>query len=670
MSSALQTRIAALRVELKEHNYRYYTLDAPLIADAEYDEKLRELQALEAQLGEPVPADSPSQLVGAPPSETFAAREHGIALLSLANAFSADELRDFDRRLRQHLDDTPFSYIAEPKIDGLAINLRYEQGVLTVAATRGDGRTGEDVTDNVRTIADIPWRLSADGITDDIPALLEVRGEVYMGKAAFAALNRAQQAAGEKEFANPRNAAAGSLRQLDAKVTASRPLGFFAYGVGAGGEGLAETQFDLLQRMHAMGFPVQDVAVLHDVEALLAHYHHMLEIRAGLDYEIDGVVYKVNELDLHDALGAVARSPRWAVAHKFPAEEVQTTLLDVDFQVGRTGAITPVARLQPVAVGGVTVSNATLHNMDEIRRKDVHIGDVVVLRRAGDVIPEVVRVLIEARPADVRRIELPDACPVCASAIEQVEGEAVARCSGGLFCTAQLKEAIKHFASRRAMNIDGLGSKMVEQLVDSGLIQHVDGLYRLSADQLAALPRMGEKSAANLIAAIESSKQTTLARFIYALGIRDVGEATAASLARHFGSFEALLAASDEDLQSVADVGPVVAAHVQAFFAQAHNREVIDRLRAAGIAWPDEQALAGQLPLAGHTYVLTGSLSAMSRSEAKQRLQALGAKVTSSVSAKTTALIAGEKSGSKRVKAEELAVPVLAEDAFLELLNG
>jgi len=666
LSSALQTRIAALRVELKEHNYLYYTLDAPLIADAEYDEKLRELQALEAESGEPVPADSPTQVVGSPPSETFTAREHGIALLSLANAFSADELRDFDRRLRQLLDDTPFSYIAEPKIDGLAINLRYEQGVLTVAATRGDGRTGEDVTDNVRTIADIPWRLKG----NNVPGVLEVRGEVYMAKTAFATLNRAQQAAGEKEFANPRNAAAGSLRQLDAKVTASRPLGFFAYGVGAGGEGLAGMQFDLLQRIHLMGFPVQDVAVLNDVEALLEHYTHMLEIRASLDYEIDGIVYKVNELALHDALGAVARSPRWAIAHKFPAEEVQTTLLDVDFQVGRTGAITPVARLQPVAVGGVTVSNATLHNMDEIRRKDVYIGDVVVLRRAGDVIPEVVRVVVESRPADVRRIELPEVCPVCASAIEQVEDEAVARCSGGLFCTAQLKESIKHFASRRAMNIDGLGSKMVEQLVDSGLIQHVDGLYRLSAEDIAALPRMGEKSAANLIAAIESSKQTTLARFIYALGIRDVGETTAASLARHFGNFEALLAAEDEVLQSVADVGPVVATRVQAFFSQAHNREVIERLCAAGITWPDEEIVHADRPLAGHTYVLTGSLSAMSRTQAKQRLQALGAKVTSSVSAKTTAVIAGEKAGSKRAKAEELGVLILSEDAFLALLNG
>ncbi|MDQ6986276.1 MAG: NAD-dependent DNA ligase LigA [Mariprofundaceae bacterium] len=666
MNSKLQSRIAALRVELKEHNYRYYILDAPLIADAEYDKKLRELQGLEAQLGEPVPADSPTQAVGAPPSETFVARTHGIPLLSLANAFSADELRDFDRRVRQLLGDTPFSYIAEPKIDGLAINLRYEQGVLTVAATRGDGRTGEDVTDNIRTIADIPWRLSG----DDVPALLEVRGEIYMAKAAFSALNRAQQAVGEKVFANPRNAAAGSLRQLDAKVTASRPLGFFAYGVGAGGQGLAETQFELLQRIHRLGFPVQKVLVLNDVQALLEHYMHMLEIRANLAYEIDGVVYKVNELALHDELGAVARSPRWAIAHKFPAEEVQTTLLDVDFQVGRTGALTPVARLQPVAVGGVTVSNATLHNMDEIRRKDVRIGDVVVLRRAGDVIPEVVRVIVDSRTEDARRIELPDACPVCASAIVQMEGEVVARCSGGLFCTAQLKEAIKHFASRRAMNIDGLGSKMVEQLVDSGLIRHVDGLYRLSAEQLAALPRMGEKSAANLIAAIAASRQTTLARFIYALGIRDVGETTAGSLARHFGSFEALLVATDEDLQGVADVGPVVAAHVQAFFSQPHNREVIQRLRAAGIAWSDEQKIDGERRLSGNIYVLTGTLSTMSRTQARQRLQALGAKVTASVSAKTTAVIAGEKAGSKRAKAEGLGVPVLSEDEFLALLNA
>ncbi len=666
MSGALQARIAALRAELKEHNYRYYVLDAPEIPDAEYDRKLRELQKLEAESDEPVPADSPTQLVGAPLGERFSTRTHGMPLLSLANAFDADEVRDFDKRVHKLLDETPFSYIAEPKIDGLAINLRYEQGFLTVAATRGDGRTGEDVTDNVRTISGIPWRLSG----DDIPQLLEVRGEVYMAKTAFAALNRAQLDAGEKIFANPRNAAAGSLRQLDAKVTASRSLGFFAYGIGEGGKGFAETQFDLLMRLQGMNFAVQTVAVLPDVDALIAHYCSILERRSSMDYDIDGVVYKVNELALHDELGAVARSPRWAIAHKFPAEEVQTRLLDVDFQVGRTGALTPVARLQAVAVGGVMVSNATLHNMDEIRRKDVRIGDVVVVRRAGDVIPEVACVLTDKRGNDAREIELPDVCPVCGSAVVQIENEAVARCSGGLFCSAQLKEAIRHFVSRRAMDVDGLGNKLVEQLLDVQLISHVDGIYRLQAEQLVALPRMGEKSAANVIAAIETSKKTTLARFIYALGIREVGEATAASLARYFASLEALIQADTDVLQDVPDVGPVVAGYVQTFFAQTHNREVLQRLLDAGIHWPESNMPEQKRPLVGKTYVLTGTLPVMDRSEAKERLAALGAKVASSVSAKTTAVIAGEKAGSKRAKAEALGVPVLSEQDLLKLLEN
>jgi len=666
LSGALQARIAALRAELKEHNYRYYVLDAPEIPDAEYDRKLRELQKLEAESDEPVPADSPTQLVGAPLGERFSTRTHGMPLLSLANAFDADEVRDFDKRVHKLLDETPFSYIAEPKIDGLAINLRYEQGFLTVAATRGDGRTGEDVTDNVRTISGIPWRLSG----DDIPQLLEVRGEVYMAKTAFAALNRAQLDAGEKIFANPRNAAAGSLRQLDAKVTASRSLGFFAYGIGEGGKGFAETQFDLLMRLQGMNFAVQTVAVLPDVDALIAHYCSILERRSSMDYDIDGVVYKVNELALHDELGAVARSPRWAIAHKFPAEEVQTRLLDVDFQVGRTGALTPVARLQAVAVGGVMVSNATLHNMDEIRRKDVRIGDVVVVRRAGDVIPEVACVLTDKRGNDAREIELPDVCPVCGSAVVQIENEAVARCSGGLFCSAQLKEAIRHFVSRRAMDVDGLGNKLVEQLLDVQLISHVDGIYRLQAEQLVALPRMGEKSAANVIAAIETSKKTTLARFIYALGIREVGEATAASLARYFASLEALIQADTDVLQDVPDVGPVVAGYVQTFFAQTHNREVLQRLLDAGIHWPESNMPEQKRPLVGKTYVLTGTLPVMDRSEAKERLAALGAKVASSVSAKTTAVIAGEKAGSKRAKAEALGVPVLSEQDLLKLLEN
>jgi len=663
LSGNLSARIAALRAELKDHNYRYYTLDAPVISDAEYDVLLRELERLEAELGEPVPADSPTRIVGAPVSAVFTSRTHAIPLLSLANAFSDEEVQAFDKRLRDMLGSTSFSYIAEPKIDGLAINLRYEHGHLVVAATRGDGRSGEDVTDNVRTIADIPWKLAGDS-----PEVLEVRGEVYMGKGAFAALNAAQESAGDKTFANPRNAAAGSLRQLDARITAKRSLSFFAYGVGLGGKGLADTQSGLLTRLHGMGFAIQKTAVLPDTAAVLSHFAAMQAKRATMDYEIDGVVYKVNELALHDELGEVARSPRWAIAHKFPAEEVETLLLGVDFQVGRTGAITPVARLQPVAVGGVTVSNATLHNMDEIRRKDVHIGDTVIVRRAGDVIPEVARVVADKRPADAMGIDMPTACPVCGSDIVRPEDEAVARCSGGLFCTAQLKEAIRHFASRRAMDIDGLGDKLVEQLVDAGLIEHVDGLYRLNVADVAGLERMAEKSAANLIAAIKTSKQTTLARFIFALGIREVGEATAASLARFFGKLDALMQADEAALQQVPDVGPVVAQSVLDFFAQPHNREVIERLLQAGIAWPVAEH-GGARPLAGHTYVLTGTLTSMPRADAKDKLEALGAKVASSVSKNTTAVFAGESAGSKLDKAQSLGVPVLTEDDLVALVN-
>jgi len=664
VNEALLRRIAALRADLKLHNYLYYTLDAPEIPDAEYDVMLRELERLEAELGEPVPADSPTRVIGAPPSDVFTPRRHAVPLLSLANAFSAEEVKAFDKRVREMLGDTPFSYIAEPKIDGLAINLRYESGYLAVAATRGDGRSGEDVTDNVRTIADIPRKLAG-----DFPDVLEVRGEVYMSKSAFMALNAAQEAAGEKAFANPRNAAAGSLRQLDAKVTARRSLSFFAYGVGLGGEDLAPTQAGLLQKLHDMGFPVQRTKVLADAYALLAHFADMQGKRSAMDYEIDGVVYKVNELALHAELGEVARSPRWAVAHKFPAEEVQTVLSGVDFQVGRTGALTPVARLVPVRVAGVTVSNATLHNMDEIARKDVRIGDTVVVRRAGDVIPEVARVVTDKRPADARTIELPENCPVCGSAVTRVEDEAVARCSGGLFCSAQLKEAIRHFASRRAMDIDGLGDKLVEQLVDAGLIEHVDGLYRLNAEDVAGLERMAEKSASNLMAAIEASKQTTLARFIYALGIREVGEATAAALARFFGNLDELMAADEETLLQVPDVGPVVAKHLLDFFAQPHNCEIIAGLLAAGIEWPQVDA-GGERPLAGKTYVLTGSLEQFSRDDAKQRLEALGAKVAASVSKKTTAVIAGAAAGSKLAKAEALGITVLSEDDLQNLLSS
>jgi len=665
LSGEIKLRVEVLRAELKEHNYRYYILDDPAISDAEYDRLLRELERLEKELGEPVPADSPTQTVGSPISTVFTAREHGMALLSLADAFDDAEVREFDRRIHQLLENKSCTYIAEPKIDGLAINLHYVAGHLDVAATRGDGRVGEDVTDNVRTIADIPWHLKG-----DCPSLLEVRGEVYMPKRAFTELNDVQQKNGEKMFANPRNAAAGSLRQMDARVTAKRPLRFYAYGVGVGGANLAETQYQLFEWLSHAGFPVQNVTVVADVDALLDHYRHMLEVRQDLDYEIDGVVYKVNELPLHGLLGERSRSPRWAIAHKFPAEEAQTSVLDIEFQVGRTGALTPVARLDPVSVGGVTVSNATLHNMDEIRRKDVRIGDSVMVRRAGDVIPEVVRVLPELRPRDARTVVLPSICPECGSAVMQAEGEAVARCSGGLFCKAQVKEAIKHFSSRRAMDIDGLGSKLVEQLVDQHVIRHVDDLYRLNREQIAGLERMGEKSAKNLLCAIKASRQTTLERFVYALGIREVGEATAVSLARHFGTLENIMQASEEELQNAAEVGPVVAKHVVAFFAQPHNREVIAHLLEAGIAWPDMEPDTENKRLTGNTYVITGTLSSFSRTEAKQALEALGAKVSASVSAKTTAVIVGENPGSKLDKARQLGVPVLSESDLLTLING
>jgi len=657
--------IEALRAEIKEHNYRYYILDDPTVQDAEYDCLLRELERLEKNHGEPVPSDSPTQTVGAPVSTAFTAREHGMPLLSLADAFDDAEVREFDHRVRQLLDHQPYTYIAEPKIDGLAINLRYVEGRLHVAATRGDGRIGEDVTGNVRTIADIPWHLK--GI---YPPLLEVRGEVYIPKRAFLELNDAQRRNGEKVFANPRNAAAGSLRQIDARITAKRPLHFFAYGVGLGGENLAHTQYQLLDWLRNAGFPLRDVAVLEDADALLDHYRHMQAIRSHLDYEIDGVVYKVNELPLHGLLGERSRSPRWAIAHKFPAEEAQTRVLDIEFQLGRTGALTPVVRLEPVSVGGVVVSNASLHNMDEIRRKDVRVGDSVIVRRAGDVIPEVVRILPSLRPQGARTVVLPLTCPECGSVVVQQQGEVVARCSGGLFCKAQLKEAIKHFSSRRAMDIDGLGSKLIEQLLDQHVIRHVDDLYRLDKEQIVGLERMGEKSAENLLRAIESSRRATLERFIYALGIREVGEATAVSLARHFGTLKNIMQASGEELQNAPEVGPVVARHVVTFFAQAHNREIITHLLEAGIVWSDVEHDMASEGLHGHIYVITGTLSSFGRAKVKKKLEALGARVSAGVSAKTTAVIVGENPGSKLDKARQLDIPVLPEADLLSLING
>ncbi len=661
--------IEQLRDEIAHHNRLYYVLDAPEVPDAEYDRLLRELQQLECEHPERITLDSPTQRVGAEPIKAFGQVAHKLAMLSLDNAFSDEEVADFDRRVRERLDVQAIEYVAEPKLDGLAISIRYEAGVLVQAATRGDGLTGEDVTHNIRTINSIPLRLVGDGW----PRVLEVRGEVYMPKASFERLNAKAREMGEKEFANPRNAAAGSLRQLDPRVTAKRSLSMYCYGIGfVEGMVLPETHSTVLERLKQWGLRVSpEVSVAQGLAGVLAYYRLLSEKRSSLAYEIDGVVYKVNCLDQREMLGFVARAPRWAIAHKFPAQEEMTRVLDIEVQVGRTGAITPVARLEPVFVGGVTVSNATLHNEDEVRRKDVHIGDTVIVRRAGDVIPEVASVVLSRRPKDARSFVMPRQCPVCDSDVIRAEGETIARCSGGLYCNAQRKEAIKHFASRKAMDIDGLGDKLVEQLSDQGLIHNVAGLFNLTQTQVAGLERMGEKSSANLIVALEKSKQTTLAKFLYALGIREVGETTAQTLANYFLSLEAIMLAEIDALQQVSEVGPVVAAHVQAFFKQPHNREVIDKLQQAGVSWPAMQPIKqDEQPLTGQTIVLTGALTEMTRNEAKERLLALGAKVAGSVSKKTSLVVAGADAGTKLSKAESLGIKVLDETGFIAFLQG
>ncbi len=662
-------RVSELRDQINFHNYRYYVLDDPEIPDAEYDRLLRELQTLEEQHPELITVDSPTQRVGAAPISEFGEVKHSVPMLSLGNAFDDDEVSSFDRRVREGLDtEAEVEYVVEPKLDGLAASLRYENGVLVQAATRGDGVMGEDVTHNVRTIESIPLKL----IGNDYPPVLEVRGEIYMPKAGFEKLNERAREKGEKEFANPRNAAAGSLRQLDPRITAERPLAMYCYGVGevSGGD-LPDRHDAILKRLNQWGLRINpEVHTVKGVKGLLDYYAEIGNKRDSLPYEIDGVVYKVNDLEQRDVLGFVSRAPRWAIAHKFPAQEEMTRVLDIEVQVGRTGAITPVARLEPVYVGGVTVSNATLHNEDEVKRKDVRIGDTVIVRRAGDVIPEVVSVVLSKRPADTNVFKMPTSCPVCGSDVTKPEGEAVARCDGGLYCGAQRKEAIKHFASRKAMNVDGLGDKLVEQLVDQELIHDAADLYKLELSQLANMERMGEKSAANLVAALVKSKQTTFARFLFALGIREVGEATAQTLAQEFGDLDSLAAASEERLQEVQDVGPIVASRIHSFFQQAHNQEVIEKLLAVGIQWPAvEKPKADAQPLAGQTYVLTGTLNSMSRSEGKERLQALGAKVAGSVSKKTSCVIAGAEAGSKLTKAESLGVEIMDEDGFLAMLE-
>lgn len=691
-------RVDWLRETLEHHNYQYYVLDAPSIPDADYDALFRELQALEAEHPELRSPESPTQRVGGAALSAFAQVTHRVPMLSLGNAFEDNDVIAFDRRCAEGLgklakgkarqdakaertvepvigdlfaSDTPadsdMQYAAELKFDGLAVSLRYENGALVQAATRGDGTTGEDVTANVRTIRRLPLRLHGAA-----PAVLEVRGEVFMLRADFDALNARQREADEKTFVNPRNAAAGSLRQLDPKITAKRPLSFFAYGLGElEGAERPDSHAAMLDWFASLGLPVcAERRVVHGAQGLLDFYREIGARRDALPYDIDGVVYKVNAFAEQDILGFVSRAPRFAIAHKFPAQEMTTTLLDIEVQVGRTGAITPVARLEPVFVGGVTVTNATLHNEAEIARKDVRIGDTVIVRRAGDVIPEIVGVVAERRPADARVFTMPAACPVCGSHIERPEDEAIARCTGGLFCAAQRKQALWHFASRRAMDIDGLGDKIVEQLVDQHIVRTPADLYKLGIAKLAALDRMAEKSASNLVAAIDASRNTTLARFIYALGIRHVGEATAKDLARYFGNLDALLAASEAELLQVPDVGPVVAQSIANFLRESHNVEVIEQLRAAGVHWDEHEVTHGPQPLAGKTIVLTGTLPTLSRDIAKEMLEAAGAKVAGSVSKKTDYVVAGAEAGSKLAKAEELGIPILDEDGMRTLLEG
>lgn len=658
-------RAAELREMIDHHNYRYHVLDDHEIPDSEYDRLMRELVALETAHPELQTPDSPTQRVGAKPQSEFAEVVHATPMLSLGNAFGEAELHDFDRRVRERLEVEEVEYALEPKLDGLAASLVFVDGRFEQGATRGDGERGEDVTRNLRTIAAVPLRLRGGAY----PRMLEVRGEVFMTRSGFERLNASQRSAGEKVYANPRNAAAGGLRQLDPAISASRPLSVLFHGLGRieGHPGF-DTHLEMTRGLREWGFPVsRELDVVRGVEGCLAYYEAIGRRRDALDFDIDGIVVKVNRSDQQRILGAVSRAPRWAVACKYPAQEELTVVRDIDVQVGRTGTLTPVARLEAVQVAGVTVTNATLHNQDEVDRKDVRVGDTVIVRRAGDVIPEVVRVLPERRPEGATSFRLPAECPVCGAPALRSEGESAVRCTAGLSCPAQRKQAILHFASRRALDIEGLGEKLVDQLVEREMIENVVDLYELNADAVAALERMAEKSAGNLVEALERSRQTALPRFLYGLGIRDVGEATAAALARHFGELEPLVEASEETLQEVPDVGPVVAANIRSFFANEKNRALVERL-ARILTWP---AIPRDTPspLAGKTFVITGTLGSMGRSEAKERLEAHGAKVTGSVSKKTDYVVAGEAAGSKRDKAERLGVPVLGEDDLLRLLG-
>ncbi|EGR1480485.1 NAD-dependent DNA ligase LigA [Vibrio parahaemolyticus] len=670
MSESVHQRLEKLKESLHYHAVRYYVEDNPEIPDAEYDRLMRELLEIEAQHPDLVTVDSPSQRVGGKPLSEFSQVTHEVPMLSLDNAFDDSELDSFHKRAQDRIGGESIKqYCCEPKLDGLAVSLLYENGILVQAATRGDGTTGENITENVRTINAIPLKLRG----DDWPARLEVRGEVFMPKAGFEKLNELARQKGEKVFVNPRNAAAGSLRQLDSRITASRPLSFYAYSVGVvQGADLAASHYERFLQIKSWGLPMcpetKRVDSLADVKT---YYQDILQRRDALPYEIDGVVIKIDDIAVQERLGFVARAPRWAIAYKFPAQEEITTLNEVEFQVGRTGAITPVAKLEPVFVGGVTVSNATLHNADEIERLQVKIGDQVVIRRAGDVIPQVVSVIKERRPETARDIIFPTQCPVCGSHVERIEGEAVTRCTGGLVCQAQRKQALKHFVSRKALDVDGLGDKVIEQLVDREMVETPADLFKLSAGVLTVLERMGPKSAQNIVNALEKSKLTTLPRFLYSLGIREVGEATAANLAQHFKSLEAIQAATEEQLMAVQDIGVVVAKHITTFFEEEQNQAVVQDLLVQGIHWPEVSApeQGAELPLEGKTVVLTGTLSQLGRTEAKEALQSLGAKVTGSVSKKTDILFAGENAGSKLTKAQELGIEIKTEQDLLELIN-
>jgi DNA ligase (NAD+) len=664
----VSSEIDKLRAQIEEHNYRYYILEDPVISDAEFDHLFNKLKHLEERYPELITPNSPTQRVGVAPAGSFAPVTHLSPMLSLANAFTEEDVSAFDKRVHQKLMiDVPIEYVCETKLDGVAVSLSYEHGNLVRAATRGDGTVGEDITLNIRTIYAVPLRLRG----KHYPKMLEVRGEVYLTKTAFEELNNKARERNQKVFVNPRNAASGSLRQLDPQITAERSLNIYFFALGAISQGypLPKNHYELLKQLKAWGFRVSsEIRVVSGVEGCLAYYQKIAAKRNNLSYEIDGVVYKVNDLQAQSVLGFVSRAPRWAIAHKFPASEEHTEVLDVEFQVGRTGILTPIARLKPVFVGGATISNATLHNLDEAHRKDVRVGDTVIVRRAGDVIPEVAGVVLEKRPPKTYPIKLPKHCPVCHSEVIKPEGEAYARCTGGLFCRAQLQNSILHFASRRAMDIEGLGFKIVDQLLETGLIKNVVDIYRLNEHELSSLERMGDKSAENLIKAIRKSEQTTLSRFLYAMGIREVGEAIALALSSHFHRIENIMDADEETLQEVADIGPVVAAQIAAFFRQECNRQIIKELRELGVSWKEVTKKEGAR-LAKQTFVITGTLKSMSRDEAKELLQSLGAKVAGSVSSKTTHVVVGDDPGSKYERALELGIPILDEKAFLKLVR-